>query len=37
MKSFDYRERGATLINRVPDELVDAIVGYVMDLIDPVG
>lgn len=37
LKSFDYRERGATLVKRVTDELVNEIVSYVMDLIDPVG
>src|SRR4051812_5371604 len=33
VKSFDYRERSATLINRVPKELVDQIVSNVLDLI----
>lgn len=37
LKSFDYRERGATIIGRVPKELVEQIVSYVLDLIDPVG
>ena len=37
VKSFDYRERGATFVERVPEELVDQIVGNVLDLIDPVG
>ena len=37
VKSFDYRERSATFINRVPDELVEQIVSNVLDLIDPVG
>lgn len=36
VKSFDYRERAATFLNRVPDTLVDEIVGNVLDLIDPV-
>ena len=36
LKSFDYRERGASLLGRVPDELVDQIIGNVLDLIDPV-
>src|SRR5690348_14889079 len=35
-KSFDYRERGATFIAKVPREVVDRIVGNVMDVIDPV-
>lgn len=37
LKSFDYRERSATFINRVPDELVEQIVSNVLDLIDPIG
>jgi mRNA interferase MazF len=36
VKSFDYRERAAAFVKRVPDELVEAIVGNVLDLIDPV-
>ena len=36
LKSFDYRERSATFIRRVPEELVEQIVGNVLDLIDPV-
>jgi mRNA interferase MazF len=36
VKSFDYRERSATFINRVPKELVDQIVNNLLDLIDPV-
>jgi mRNA interferase MazF len=36
LKSFDYRERAATLIARLPEELVDQIVSNVLDLIDPV-
>ena len=37
LKSFDYRERSATFINRVPDELVEQIVSNVLDLIDPIN
>jgi mRNA interferase MazF len=37
VKSFDYRERGATFVGRAPAEVVEEIVGNVMDLIDPVG
>ena len=37
LKSFDYRERGAALVARVPAEVVEEIVGNVLDLIDPVG
>jgi mRNA interferase MazF len=36
MKSFDYRERSARLITKVPEELVDEIVNRLLDLIDPV-
>jgi mRNA interferase MazF len=36
VKNFDYRERSATLIKRLPDELIDRIVGNILDLIDPV-
>lgn len=36
VKSFDYRERSASFLHRVPDELVDQIVSNVFDLIDPV-
>lgn len=36
LKSFDYRERSAALVKRVPDELVDQIVGNILDVIDPV-
>src|SRR5437764_7627179 len=31
LKSFDYRERNATLLGRVPEDVVDQIVGNVMD------
>lgn len=36
LKSFDYRERATTLLNRVPSGLVDQIVSNVLDLLDPV-
>ena len=36
LKSFDYRERAATFIRRVPGELVDQIVSNLLDLLDPV-
>jgi mRNA interferase MazF len=36
LKSFDYRERGATLITSVPEELVQEIVSNILDLIDPI-
>jgi len=36
LKSFDYRERSATFIHRVPESLVDEIVSRVLDLLDPV-
>lgn len=37
LKSFDYRERSATFLARVPDDLIDRIVANVLDLIDPIG
>ena len=37
VKSFDYRERSASFLSRVPAELVEQIVGNVLDLIDPIG
>jgi mRNA interferase MazF len=37
VKSFDYRERSATFIRQVPDELVEQIVSNLLDLIDPIG
>ena len=37
IKSFDYRERGATLLGRLPDSLVQQIVGNLLDLLDPVA
>jgi mRNA interferase MazF len=36
VKSIDYRERAARFVARVPEGLVDQIVGNVLDLIDPV-
>lgn len=36
VKSFDYRERGAVFLNRVPLELVDQIVSNLLDVLDPV-
>jgi mRNA interferase MazF len=36
VKSYDYRERSATFIARVPQALVEEIVSNVLDLIDPV-
>jgi mRNA interferase MazF len=36
VKSFDYRERSASFLNRVPKELVDEIVSTVLDLMDPI-
>src|SRR5689334_684733 len=37
IKSFDYRERSASYIGHVPENLVNEIVGNVMDVIDPVA
>jgi mRNA interferase MazF len=36
LKSFDYRERGAALIAKMPDEMVEQIVSNLLDVIDPV-
>jgi mRNA-degrading endonuclease toxin of MazEF toxin-antitoxin module len=36
LKSFDCRERAATFIGRVPDELVEQIVSNLLDILDPV-
>jgi mRNA interferase MazF len=35
VKNFDYRERSATLLKRLPSELIDDIVSNILDLIDP--
>jgi mRNA-degrading endonuclease toxin of MazEF toxin-antitoxin module len=37
IKSFDYRERAATLLNQLPKELVDQIVSNVLDILDPIS
>ena len=37
VKSFDYRERAATFLHRVPAPLVEQIVSNLLDLIDPVA
>jgi mRNA interferase MazF len=36
LKSFDYRERSASFLQRVPEELVQQIVSNLLDLIDPI-
>jgi len=36
LKSFNYRERSAAFLNRVPNELVDQITGHLLDVLDPV-
>ena len=36
VKSFDYRERSATFLKRVPDELVEQIVSNLLDILDPI-
>ena len=36
LKSIDYRERSATLIGRVTEDLIDRIVSNLFDLIDPI-
>ena len=35
LKSFDYRERSASFIGRMPLELVEQIVSNALDVIDP--
>ena len=36
VKSVDYRERATSFVKRVPEALVDQIVGNILDLIDPI-
>jgi hypothetical protein len=36
LKSFDYRERGAVLIAKMPVELIEQIVSNLIDVIDPI-
>lgn len=36
VKSFDFRERNAVYIARVPDALVREIVAMILDVIDPI-
>ena len=36
LKSFDYRERSASFIPRLPDDLIEQIVGNLLDILDPV-
>ena len=36
VKSFDYRERSATLIRALPTELIEQIVSVLLDVVDPV-
>lgn len=35
LKSFDFRERSATFIARVPAELVEEIISNALDILDP--
>ena len=37
VKSFDYRERAASHITSVPEDIVQLIVGTLLDIIDPMG
>ena len=37
VKSYDYRERSASFLAKVPPNLVEQIVGNVLDVIDPVA
>jgi mRNA interferase MazF len=36
LKSFDYRERAASFLHHLPDELVEEIVSNLLDLVDPI-
>ena len=36
LKGFDYRERSAALLGRVPEELVEQMVSNLLDVIDPI-
>ncbi len=36
IKSFDYRERSAVFIAKLPKEIVDQIGGNLLDVLDPV-
>ena len=35
VKNVDYRERSATFLKELPDELVDEVIGQLLDLVDP--
>ncbi|HSU67033.1 MAG TPA: type II toxin-antitoxin system PemK/MazF family toxin [Tepidisphaeraceae bacterium] len=37
VKNIDYRERSASLIRKMPIELVNEIVSTIIDLIDPIA
>ena len=36
LKSFDYRERSASFLHRLPEALIRQIVSNLLDLIDPI-
>ena len=36
LKSFDYRERSAAYLKRVPDDLVEQILSNLLDILDPI-
>ncbi len=36
IKSFDYRQRSAAFLHRLPESLVEQIVGNLLDLLDPI-
>ena len=36
LKSFDYRERSASFLHRLPAQLIEQIVSNLLDIIDPV-
>ena len=35
VRSVDYRERGASFVEKAPRQTVDAVVGFVLELVDP--
>jgi mRNA interferase MazF len=37
VKSFDYRERSASFLGRVPATVLDEIIGRLLDLLDPIA
>ena len=35
VRSIDYRERGRTFVDKVQRDLLDEVVGFVLELVDP--